>query len=123
MRRLMERVEADVVYGQRREQQGESAMLRRGTAALFYRLLRRLADGDMPVDSGDFRLMSRKVLVAFSIPCRSSSRFTWPRSSRPGALDRAAPRVALAYDRAPRKNRHQQFWLARQNVRARLRRI
>ena len=71
MWRLMERVEADVVYGQRRERQGET-MLKRGTAALFYRLLRRLADGDMPVDSGDFRLMSRKVST-FSIPCRSSS--------------------------------------------------
>ncbi len=60
MWRLMDRVEADVVYGQRRERQGET-MLKRGTAALFYRILQRLADSDMPVDTGDFRLMSRKV--------------------------------------------------------------
>ncbi|MDX1580389.1 MAG: glycosyltransferase family 2 protein [Alphaproteobacteria bacterium] len=52
---------ADVAYGQRRQREGESAF-KKGTALLFYRLLRRLSDVDIPVDTGDFRLMSRKAL-------------------------------------------------------------
>ncbi|MCH5377177.1 MAG: glycosyltransferase family 2 protein [Planctomycetes bacterium] len=51
----------DVVYGKRSERRGESA-LKRGTAALIYRLLQGLADVPIPRDAGDFRLMSRRVL-------------------------------------------------------------
>ncbi|MFD0850351.1 glycosyltransferase family 2 protein [Sphingosinicella xenopeptidilytica] len=51
----------DVVYGQREERQGET-LFKRGTAALFYRFLSRLVDIDIPQDTGDFRLMSRKAL-------------------------------------------------------------
>ncbi len=95
MWRLMDRVDADVVYGQRRERQGET-ILKRGTAALFYRLLRQLADGDMPVDSGDFRLMSRKVIdILNSMP--EQQRFIRGMVSWIGLRQ-----VALAYDRAPR---------------------
>jgi dolichol-phosphate mannosyltransferase len=95
MWRLMDRVDADVVYGQRRERQGET-LLKRGTAALFYRLLRQLADGDMPVDSGDFRLMSRKVIdILNSMP--EQQRFIRGMVSWIGLRQ-----VALAYDRAPR---------------------
>jgi glycosyltransferase involved in cell wall biosynthesis len=106
MWRLMERVEADVVYGQRRERQGET-MLKRGTAALFYRVLRRLADGDMPVDSGDFRLMSRKVLdILNSMP--EQQRFIRGMVSWIGLRQ-----VALAYDRAPRKTGTSNYSLGR----------
>lgn len=52
---------ADVVYGQRRQRAGETAA-KRATAASFYRLLDRLTDVDIPLDTGDFRLMSRTVV-------------------------------------------------------------
>jgi dolichol-phosphate mannosyltransferase len=52
---------ADVVYGQRRRRAGEG-VLKRATAALFYRLIGRMADVDIPCDTGDFRLITRRVL-------------------------------------------------------------
>ena len=61
MLRLMEESGADVIYGQRRRREGETRF-KRVSAALFYRLLARTASVDMPVDSGDFRLMSRRVV-------------------------------------------------------------
>lgn len=54
---------ADVVYGQRIERQGET-LFKRGTAALFYRILNRLTDVSIPQDVGDFRLVNRRVLNA-----------------------------------------------------------
>jgi dolichol-phosphate mannosyltransferase len=51
---------ADVVYGQREERVGETAF-KRHSARLFYRLLQRLTDVAIPVDTGDFRLISRRV--------------------------------------------------------------
>ena len=51
----------DVVYGVRKKRKGESRM-KRLTAALFYRLLRNLIKIEIPVDTGDFRLMSRRVV-------------------------------------------------------------
>jgi glycosyltransferase involved in cell wall biosynthesis len=51
----------DVVYGQRIEREGESRF-KLWTAKLFYRLINRLSDADIPLDSGDFRLMDRKVV-------------------------------------------------------------
>lgn len=50
----------DVVYGQRRARAGETAF-KRSSASAFYRLLRGMSDVDIPVDTGDFRLMSRRV--------------------------------------------------------------
>ncbi|UUV08653.1 glycosyltransferase family 2 protein [Ruegeria sp. YS9] len=52
---------ADVVYGQRRQRAGET-VAKRTTAAAFYRLLDQLTDVDIPLDTGDFRLMSRTVV-------------------------------------------------------------
>jgi len=49
-----------VVYGVRRQRKGESRF-KLATASLFYRLLRRLTDVDIPADAGDFRLLDRKV--------------------------------------------------------------
>jgi glycosyltransferase involved in cell wall biosynthesis len=51
----------DVVYGTRTERQGESAF-KLATARAFYRLLNRLSDVPIPLDTGDFRLMSRPVV-------------------------------------------------------------
>jgi glycosyltransferase involved in cell wall biosynthesis len=58
---VMEDTGADVVYGRRRSRQGETAF-KHVTSALFYRLLSRLIDISIPLDTGDFRLMSRRVL-------------------------------------------------------------
>jgi polyisoprenyl-phosphate glycosyltransferase len=52
---------ADVVYGQRRQRDGES-LFKRASAAAFYQLIGRLTDVQIPTDTGDFRLMTRRVL-------------------------------------------------------------
>lgn len=52
---------ADVVYGKRSKREGES-QFKLVTASLFYRLLSRLTDVPIPRDTGDFRLMTRKVV-------------------------------------------------------------
>jgi glycosyltransferase involved in cell wall biosynthesis len=54
----------DVVYAVRARRAGETAF-KRFTAAAFYRLLRRITHVDIPVDTGDFRLMGRKAVAAF----------------------------------------------------------
>jgi dolichol-phosphate mannosyltransferase len=51
---------ADVAYGQRISREGETH-LKKVTASLFYRVLWRLTDTKIPLDTGDFRLMSRRV--------------------------------------------------------------
>lgn len=51
----------DVVYGTRTERPGESAF-KLATARGFYRLLNKLSDVPIPLDTGDFRLMSRAVV-------------------------------------------------------------
>lgn len=53
----------DVVYAVRAERTGES-WFKLTTAKLFYRLIYRITDVDIPLDTGDFRLMDRKVVVA-----------------------------------------------------------
>jgi glycosyltransferase involved in cell wall biosynthesis len=53
----------DVVYAVRRKREGET-LFKRATASLFYRLLRAMLGGiSIPVDAGDFRLMSRAVVL------------------------------------------------------------
>jgi glycosyltransferase involved in cell wall biosynthesis len=54
---------ADVVYGVRRSRSGETAF-KRASAHGFYRLLSRATEVEIPVDTGDFRLMSRRALDA-----------------------------------------------------------
>ena len=60
---LMKAEGADVVYGVRRSREGETAF-KRATAHGFYRLLSRATEVDIPLDTGDFRLMSRLALDA-----------------------------------------------------------
>ena len=52
---------ADVVFAQRRTRLGD-APLKRFACAVFYRLLQKLSDTPIPLDTGDFRLMSRRVV-------------------------------------------------------------
>lgn len=54
----------DVVYGKRARREGESFM-KKATAKLFYRVMRSLTQFSIPVDTGDFRLVSRRAADAF----------------------------------------------------------
>ncbi len=51
----------EVVYARRAQRKGESA-LKKMTAKWFYRILSRITSVEIPVDTGDFRIMDRKVL-------------------------------------------------------------
>lgn len=51
----------EVVYAVRTQREGES-VFKLATAALFYRLMRRITNVDIPLDAGDFRLVDRKAL-------------------------------------------------------------
>ncbi len=53
----------EVVYGKRVERKGES-FFKMLTAKIFYRFLKLMIDIDIPVDTGDFRLIDRKVCNA-----------------------------------------------------------
>ncbi|MFP4323104.1 MAG: glycosyltransferase family 2 protein [Anaerolineales bacterium] len=63
----------DVVYGVRSERIGESPF-KRFTAKLFYRIIYRITDIDIPLDTGDFRLMDRRVVDAVNA-MREHNRF------------------------------------------------
>jgi glycosyltransferase involved in cell wall biosynthesis len=93
---------ADIVYGQRRSRSGES-LLKRATAALFYRVLERLSDVPIPKDTGDFRLISRRVLdVLQRMPERQRfirGMIAWTGFSH----------VPILYDRAPRFAGHTNY--------------
>jgi glycosyltransferase involved in cell wall biosynthesis len=63
MLETMRSSQADVVYGVRKSRRGDTAF-KRATAHGFYRLLSRATEVDIPLDAGDFRLMSRRALEA-----------------------------------------------------------
>jgi dolichol-phosphate mannosyltransferase len=63
----------DVVYAVRRRRHGES-WFKRATAALFYRTLERVVGVKIPRDTGDFRLMSRRTVLALR-GLREANRF------------------------------------------------
>ena len=54
----------DVVYGRRSKRNGET-WFKKISAKIFYRTINKLSDIDIPKDTGDFRLMDRKVVDAF----------------------------------------------------------
>lgn len=85
----------DVVCMRRRSRRGDSRF-KRASAHLFYRLLRRLSDSEIPEDVGDFRLLSRPVVEALrALPERTrymKGLFAWV----------GFPTRVLDYDRAPR---------------------
>jgi len=85
----------DVVLMKRRSRAGES-WLKRVTASLFYRLINRISDAPIPVDTGDFRLMSRRTVDALNrLPERNrylKGMFAWV----------GMPTVTLEFDRDPR---------------------
>lgn len=63
----------EVVYAVREERKGES-WFKLLTAKIFYRLIYRITDVDIPMDTGDFRLMDRKVVDALQ-SMREHNRF------------------------------------------------
>ena len=54
-----------VIYGVRAQREGETAF-KRMTASMFYRLIRRITNINLPLDTGDFRLMDQRVVKAMS---------------------------------------------------------
>jgi dolichol-phosphate mannosyltransferase len=86
---------SDIVYAVRRERAGETRF-KLWTAHVFYRLLRRLADIDLPADAGDFRLMDRKPLDAL-LAMRERNRFLRGMTVWVGYTQ-----SAIQYDRDPR---------------------
>ena len=85
----------DVVYGRRSSRAGES-WLKRATAGGFYRILNRLSQTSIPADTGDFRLMSRRVVEALRT-LRERQRFMKGLFAWVGY-----PQVAIDYQREAR---------------------
>jgi len=63
----------DIVYGRRARRRGET-WFKRKTASLFYRVLRKLSEVDIPAEVGDFRLIDRGALEAYKA-MRESNRY------------------------------------------------
>ncbi|MDH3355539.1 MAG: glycosyltransferase family 2 protein, partial [Chromatiales bacterium] len=55
----------DVVYAKRRKRSGET-VLKKWTAHFFYRIMRKISNIDLPHDTGDFRLLSRRAVNAIN---------------------------------------------------------
>ncbi len=85
----------DVVYAVRTKRVGES-WFKLWTASLFYRTIRSIADIDIPLDAGDFRLMDRRVVLAMR-QLREKNRFMRGLSSWVGYKQ-----IAVEYERAAR---------------------
>jgi polyisoprenyl-phosphate glycosyltransferase len=86
----------EVVYAVRTEREGES-WFKIWTASLFYRLIYRITDVKIPLDTGDFRLMDRKVVDVLK-QMRERHRFPRGMSAWVGFKQ-----VGVEYKRAARK--------------------
>lgn len=85
----------DLVYGTRSSRAGESRF-KRFTSAAFYRVMERMSATPMPRDTGDFRLLSRRVLAALK-QVRERQRFMKGLFGFVGFRQRA-----IVYQRDPR---------------------
>jgi dolichol-phosphate mannosyltransferase len=85
----------EVVFAQRTEREGET-WFKLFTASLFYRLIYRITDVDIPMDTGDFRLLDRKV-VDVMVQMRERHRFLRGMSSWVGFKQ-----TGVTYKRASR---------------------
>jgi len=84
-----------VVYAVREEREGES-WFKKTTATLFYRLIYRITDIDIPLDTGDFRLMDIKVIEVMR-KMREKHRFLRGMSAWVGFKQ-----IGVTYKRKPR---------------------
>jgi glycosyltransferase involved in cell wall biosynthesis len=85
----------EVVYAVRASRQGETKF-KLLTASIFYRLLQRITDVDIPLDAGDFRLMDRRVVLTMR-QLREQHRFMRGLSSWVGFRQ-----IGIEYERAER---------------------
>lgn len=85
----------EVVYAVRTRREGET-WFKLTTAKLFYRLLKRITDVEIPLDTGDFRLMDRRVVLAMR-QLREQHRFMRGLSSWVGFKQ-----IGVQYERAER---------------------
>lgn len=85
----------DVVFGQREARQGET-WFKRFTAWIFYRLMKTFVHPDLPVDTGDFRLLSRPCLTALQ-QMRETHRFLRGMVAWVGF-----PQIGVRYERSAR---------------------
>jgi len=85
----------DVVYAVRAEREGEG-WFKRASASLFYRVIYRITDVHIPVDTGDFRLMDRKVVDVLKT-MRERHRFPRGMSAWVGFRQ-----IGVPYKRSPR---------------------
>jgi polyisoprenyl-phosphate glycosyltransferase len=86
----------DTVYAQRRRRHGET-WVKKATANAFYRVMQRIGRVHLPPDTGDFRLISRRVVEALG-QLREQHRFMKGLFAWVGY-----PSKAVFYDRAPRQ--------------------
>jgi len=92
----------DVVYAVRRSRKGESPF-KVATARIFYRTIKRLTNVAIPVDTGDFRLMSRRVVDALK-HSRERHRFLRGMVSWVGFNQ-----VGVEYDREERRSGNSKY--------------
>lgn len=85
----------EVVYATREDREGES-IFKKITAKAFYRIINRITDIDIPLDTGDFRLMDRKVVTVLN-SMREKHRFLRGMSAWVGFRQTGVP-----YNRAAR---------------------
>ncbi|MCJ7511440.1 MAG: glycosyltransferase family 2 protein [Anaerolineales bacterium] len=85
----------EVVYAVRAERQGET-WFKLATASLFYRIIYRITDVKIPLDTGDFRLLDRKVVDALN-QMRERHRFLRGMAAWVGFRQ-----IGVSYDRAAR---------------------
>jgi glycosyltransferase involved in cell wall biosynthesis len=85
----------EVVYAIRAEREGES-WFKRLSASVFYRVIYRITDVRIPVDTGDFRLMDRKVVDVLK-SMRERHRFPRGMSAWVGFRQ-----IGVHYNRSPR---------------------
>ena len=96
----------DVVYGQRRSREGET-LAKRMIAALGYRVIKRIAEVEIPPDTGDFRLMSRRAIEEV-LRLNETHGFLRGLVALVGF-----PQTAVVYDRDPRvggAGKYNRFW-------------
>jgi dolichol-phosphate mannosyltransferase len=85
----------EVVYAIRTEREGET-WFKEVTAAIFYRLIYRITDVDIPRDTGDFRLLDRKVV---DVMCQMRERHRFLRGM---SVWVGFKQTGVKYKRAPR---------------------
>jgi glycosyltransferase involved in cell wall biosynthesis len=95
MIRMWQEKNADVVYGQRLQREGET-WFKRKSAHAFYKIINFISAVDIPLNTGDFRLMNRRAVDALT-QLREHHRFMKGLFAWIGYKQ-----IALQYDRAPR---------------------